>query len=208
MLQFLPFRRPTFSKFRCPRLAYSAELRELAPEPRTFTPATRPSHLSSLRSPGLAAGQSASQTRPTVRSGDLHFHTRALRARSRAPQFHARAPRARSGAQQFYARARSGAPHFSPCRGTTIPKFRLSNNNNVPFLYSAYHIQMASLCARGISTPPPSPRDRSIMEALCASRFFFFSFFFFFFWGGGLFACHFPPLPLDTRFGPLLASHF
>ena len=27
------------------------------------------------------------------------------------------------------------------------------NNNNVPFLYSAYHIQMASLCARGIITP-------------------------------------------------------
>ena len=26
-------------------------------------------------------------------------------------------------------------------------------NNNVPFLYSAYHIQMASLCARGIITP-------------------------------------------------------
>ena len=29
----------------------------------------------------------------------------------------------------------------------------LYNNNNVPFLYSAYHIQMASLCARGIITP-------------------------------------------------------
>ena len=28
-----------------------------------------------------------------------------------------------------------------------------NNNNNVPFLYSAYHIQMASLCARGIITP-------------------------------------------------------
>ena len=28
-----------------------------------------------------------------------------------------------------------------------------SLNNNVPFLYSAYHIQMASLCARGIITP-------------------------------------------------------
>ena len=26
-------------------------------------------------------------------------------------------------------------------------------NNNVPFLYSAYHIQMVSLCARGINTP-------------------------------------------------------
>ena len=29
----------------------------------------------------------------------------------------------------------------------------INNNNNVPFLYSAYHIQMASLCAWGISTP-------------------------------------------------------
>ena len=28
-----------------------------------------------------------------------------------------------------------------------------NNNNNIPFLYSAYHIQMASLCARGIITP-------------------------------------------------------
>ena len=28
-----------------------------------------------------------------------------------------------------------------------------NNNNNVPFLYSAYHIQMASPCARGIITP-------------------------------------------------------
>ena len=36
--------------------------------------------------PGLVAGQSASQTRPTVSSGDPHFHAR---ARSRAPQFHA-----------------------------------------------------------------------------------------------------------------------
>ena len=83
---------------------------------------SRPSHSSSLRSlafftyrgaPGLAAGQK----RPTVRSGDLHFHSRAPRALSRAPHFHARAPRARSGAQHFYARARSGAHHFSPCRG-------------------------------------------------------------------------------------------
>ena len=78
---------------------------------------SRPSHLSSLRrgafftcrgAPGLAAGQNASQTRPTVRSGDRHFH--------------ARAPRARSGDQHFYARARSGAPHLSPCRGTYLPK--------------------------------------------------------------------------------------
>ena len=36
ILQFLPFRRPQLSKFRCPRPAYSAELRELAPEPRIF----------------------------------------------------------------------------------------------------------------------------------------------------------------------------
>ena len=36
--------------------------------------------------------------------------------------------------------------HLSP----NIPN---NNNNNVPFLYSAYHIQLASLCARGIITP-------------------------------------------------------
>ena len=61
--------------------------------------------------PGViaAAWPEPSQTRPTVRSGDPHFHTRA--------------PRARSGDQNFYARARSGVPHFSLCRGTYLPKF-------------------------------------------------------------------------------------
>ena len=37
---------------------------------------------------GLAAGQSASQMRSTVSSGEPHYHAR---ARSRAPHFHARA---------------------------------------------------------------------------------------------------------------------
>ena len=32
-------------------------------------------------------------------------------------------------------------------------KFGENAHNNVPFLYSAYHIQMASLCARCIITP-------------------------------------------------------
>ena len=32
-----------------------------------------------------------------------------------------------------------------------------NNNNNIPFLYSAYHIQMASLCARCIITPALAP---------------------------------------------------
>ena len=44
------------------------------------------------------------------------------------------------------------------CNGATnsyiLVKRAPLNNNNVPFLYSAYHIQMASLCARGIITPP------------------------------------------------------
>ena len=35
-----------------------------------------------LGAPGLAAGQSANQTRPTVRFGDPHFHARTPRARS------------------------------------------------------------------------------------------------------------------------------
>ena len=50
--------------------------------------------------PRLAAGQSASQTRPTVSSGDPHVH----------------------------ARARSGAPPpiFSLCRGIYLPKFGVS----------------------------------------------------------------------------------
>ena len=115
ILQFLPFRRPYF---RCPRLAYSAEL---APEPSTFTPeplklAPEPCifHFAAGCS-GVSAGQSASQTHPTVRSGDPHFHAQLPRARSGAPHFHALAPRARSGAQHSYARARSGAPHFSLC---------------------------------------------------------------------------------------------
>ena len=34
------------------------------------------------------------------------------------------------------------------------------NNNNVPLLNSTYHIQMASLCARGIITPALAPMQR------------------------------------------------
>ena len=56
--------------------------------------AATPNAKRSDSAPGLAAGQSASHTRPTISSGDPHFHGR---ARSRAPHFHAR--------------ARSGAPH-------------------------------------------------------------------------------------------------
>ena len=63
ILKFLPFRRP-------------AELRELAQEPSTFHFAA------ALRGAYLAAGQSASQTRPTVRSGDPHLHAQLPRARS------------------------------------------------------------------------------------------------------------------------------
>ena len=63
--------------------------------------------------PGLAAGQSARQTDPTVSSGDpMHLNARGL---SGSPQFHARR---RYGAPHFHARARSGATHFSLCRGT------------------------------------------------------------------------------------------
>ena len=76
-------------------------------------------HISPCRgAPGLAAGQNTRQTHPTVCSGDPHFH--------------ARAPRARSRAQHLYARARSGAPHFSPCRGTYLSKWLPSQ---VMFLY-------------------------------------------------------------------------
>ena len=109
----------------------TAGLFSRAPRARSESPhfhtATRPSHLSSLRSPafftlprrsGVSGRPEPSQTRHTLRSGDPHFHTRA--------------PRARSGDQHFYARARSGAPHCTPCRGTYLPKF-------------------------GVSTPPPPP---------------------------------------------------
>ena len=79
-------------------------------EPRTFTPPRARAtwarsvavHFSRCRgAPGLAAGQNASQTRLSVRSGDPQFHTRAPRARSRIPHFHARAPKDRPGAQHF-----------------------------------------------------------------------------------------------------------
>ena len=58
---------------------------------------------------GLAAGQSASQTRPIVSSRDPHFQAR---AHSKAPHFHVQ--------------ALSGAPHFSLCRGTYLPIFGAS----------------------------------------------------------------------------------
>ena len=70
--------------------------------------------------PGLVAGQSATQIRPTVRSGDPHFHAR---ARSGAPHFHARAPLACSRAPHFHARARPGAPHFHARARSGAPDF-------------------------------------------------------------------------------------
>ena len=86
---------------------------------------------------GLAAGQSASQTRPGS-SGDSHFHTQNGSSSFRSPAFSRskriklvpeprifklKTAQARSGAPHFYARpgARSGARgHFSLCRGTYL----------------------------------------------------------------------------------------
>ena len=62
----------------------------------------QPDRTRSGSDPGLAAGQSASQKRPTLSSGDPHFHAR---ARCGAPHFH----------------ALSGT--LSLCRNTYLPKF-------------------------------------------------------------------------------------
>ena len=74
---------------------------------------------------GLAAGQSASQTRPGS-SGDSHFHAQnGSSSFSPKPRiFKLKTGQARSGAPHFHARsgARSGArAHFSICRGMHIP---------------------------------------------------------------------------------------
>ena len=43
---------------------------------------------------------------------------------------------------------------FCACQNSRKSPSRIINNNKyIMFLYSAYHIQMASLCARGIITP-------------------------------------------------------
>ena len=56
--------------------------------------------------PGLAAGDSASQTHRTVTYGDPHFHAGA-----------------RSVAQHFHARARSRAPHFHSAAAHTYQNY-------------------------------------------------------------------------------------
>ena len=68
------------------------------PETIIFTISLRSSHSSpsAVSAPWLAACQGASQTCPTVSSGDPHFHARA-----------------RSGATHFHARARSPVSHFA-----------------------------------------------------------------------------------------------
>ena len=70
--------------------------------PTAGLPSTSSNAKRSGSAPGLAAGQSASQTHPPVSSGDPHFHAR---ARSEAPHFHARG------------RSRPPPPHVSLCRG-------------------------------------------------------------------------------------------
>ena len=120
---------------------------------------------------GLAADQSASQTRPGS-SGDSHFHAQIGSSSFWSPAFSRpkrlqlvperrifklRMAQARSGAPHFHARpgARSGAwAHFPLCRGTYmyLPKF-------------------------GVSTPPP-PRGsitlgRTLSKSLIINRFIF-----------------------------------
>ena len=79
-------------------ISFEMSLRSSRLSPPTaglLQPARTQSAMQSVRAAlqRLAAGQSASKTRPTVSSGDPHFHARA-----------------RSGAPHFYARACSGAP--------------------------------------------------------------------------------------------------
>ena len=54
--------------------------------------------------------------------------------------------------------------HIKSCNQT-------NNNNNVPFLYSAYHIQMASLCARGIITPALVPMQPFSAKSIRRNKF-------------------------------------
>ena len=87
---------------RAPALSRSSPL-ELAPEPP-------PPVFSLCRgAPRSAAGQSTSQTSPTVRS-ETRIFTLEL-------------PELASGAPHFHAQARSGAPILPLCRGTYLPTF-------------------------------------------------------------------------------------
>ena len=76
--------------------------------------------------PGLAAGQSASQTRPGS-SGDPHSHAQNGSSSVRSPAFSC-SKRLKLGPEPHIftlktAQARSGAwAHFSLCRGTYLPK--------------------------------------------------------------------------------------